>query len=113
MPYTTNFQLNLGANAKSANLLAGDINEFVAVDSQVNIYAVSSAVGTNISVFADSDIAVDDQEIVTIGTTLNKSDHLLDSFAVAGGTRLALTLRDTSGAATNDINTGVEVLPLI
>jgi len=113
MPYSTNFQLNLGANTKSANLLSGDINEFVPVDSQVNIYAVSSAVGTNITVLADSDVAVDDQEIVAIGTTLNKSDHLLDSFTVGGGTRLAIFLRDVSGAATNDINTGVEVLPLV
>ena len=113
MPYSTNFQLNLGANAKSSNLLSGDINEFVPVDSQVNIYGVSSAVGTNITVLADSDVAIDDQEIVAIGTTLNKSDHLLDSFAVGGGTRLAIFLRDTSGAATNDINTGVEVLPLV
>lgn len=113
MPYSTNNQVNLGANAKSANLLSGDINEFVPVDSQVNIYAVSSAVGTNITVLADSDVAVDDQEILPVGTTLNKSDHLLDSFAVGGGTRLAIFLRDTSGAATNDILTGVEVLPLI
>lgn len=113
MPYSTQNTVNLAANSKSSNLLSGDINEFVSVDSQINIYAVSSAIATNITVLADSDVAVDDQEILPVGTTLNKSDHLLDSFAVGGGTRLALFLRDTSGAATNDILTGVEVLPIV
>lgn len=112
MGYSTNNQVNLGANATSANLLSGDINEFVTVPSQVNIFAVSSAIGTNITVLADSDVAVDDQEILGIGTTLDKSQHLVDSFLVGAGTRLVLRLRDTSGAATNDILTGVEVNPI-
>lgn len=112
MGYSTTNTVNLGANAKSANLLSGDINEFITVASQVNLFAVSSAIGTNISMLADSDVAVDDQEILAIGTSLDKSQHLVDSFLVAAGTRLALTLRDTSGAATNDILTGVEVNPL-
>lgn len=111
MPYSTSNTVNLGANAKSANLLAGDINEFVPVRARVNVFAVSSAIGTNITVLADSDVAVDDQEILAIGTTMDKSQHLVDSFVVAPGTRLAITLRDTSGAATNDILVGVEVLP--
>jgi len=111
MGYTTSNTVNLGANATSANLLSGDINEFVPVRSRVNIFAVSSAVGTNITVFADSDVAVDDQEILAIGTSLDKSQHLVDTFAVAAGTRLNVRLRDTSGAATNDILVGVEVLP--
>jgi len=112
MSFSSSNTVNLGANAKSANLLSGDINEFVTVASQVNLFAVSSAIGTNITMLADSDVAVDDQEIVAIGTSLDKSQHLIDSFLVAAGTRLALTLRDTSGAATNDILTGVEVNPL-
>jgi len=111
MPYSTSNTVNLGANAKSANLLAGDINEFVPTRARVNVFAVSSAAGTNITILADSDVAVDDAEILAIGTTLDKSQHLVDSFAVAAGTRLAITLRDTSGAATNDILVGVEVLP--
>lgn len=113
MPYSTQNTVNLAADSKSANLLAGDINEFVPVDSQINVYAVASAISINITVLADSDVAVDDQEILPISTTLNKSDHLVDSFAVGGGTRLAITLRETAGVATVDILTGVEVLPLI
>lgn len=112
MAYSTSNTVNLGANATSANLLAGDINEFVTVNSQVNIFAASSAIGTNITVLADSDVAVDDQEILSIGTSLDKSQHLVDSFLVSAGTRLAIRLRDTSGAATNDILVGVEVNPI-
>lgn len=112
MAYSTSNTVNLGANATSANLLAGDINEFVTVPSQVNVFAASSAVGTNITALADSDVAVDDQEILSIGTSLDKSQHLVDSFLVNAGTRLAIRLRDTSGAATNDILVGVEVNPL-
>jgi len=112
MGYSTSNTVNLGANATSANLLSGDINEFVTVPSQVNIFAVSSAIGTNITVLADSDVAVDDQEILAIGTSLDKSQHLVDSFLVAAGTRLSARLRDTSGAATNDILVGVEVNPV-
>lgn len=103
---------NLAANTKSANLLSGDINEFVAQNSLVNVYAVASASGVRLSMLADSDIAVDDKEIVAIGTTLDKSQHLIDSFAVAAGTRLAATLRETAGVATTDILTAFEVLPL-
>ncbi len=112
MGYSTSNTVNLGANAKSANLLSGDINEFVTVPSQVNIFAVSSAAGTNLTVLADSDVAIDDQEILGIGTSLDKSQHLADSFLVAAGTRLAIFLRDTTGAATNDILVGVEVNPV-
>lgn len=112
MGYSTSNTVNLGANATSGNLLSGDINEFVTVPSQVNIFAVVSAVGTNMTVLADSDVAVNDQEILSIGTSLDKSQHLVDSFLVSAGTRLAITLRDTSGAATNDILVGVEVNPL-
>jgi len=110
--FTTSVTTNLAANTKTVNLLSGDINEFVTAVSQVNIYAASSASGVNVTALADSDVAIDDTEIVNIGTTLNKSDHLLDSFAVAAGTRLSLFLRETAGAATSDILVGVEVLPL-
>jgi hypothetical protein len=100
---------NIPANTKSANILAGDVNEFVSNGGQVNIYGVSSASGVRITVFADSDIVIDDKEIVSLGTTLDKSQHLFDSFVVEAGTRLSAFLRETAGVATTDILTGVEV----
>lgn len=112
MPYSSFLTTDIAANTKGANLLSGDVNEFVQSPSLVNVYAISSATGIRISMFADSDIAVDDKEIVPIGTTLDKSAHLVDSFMVAAGTRLAGFLRNTTAVATTDIITGFEVLPL-
>lgn len=109
---TVIYSANLTASTKTANILAGDINEFVPQMSQVNVYAVTSATGVRISLFADSDIAVDDKEIAAVGSTLNKSDHLLDSFVVGPGTRLAVFLRETAGAGTIDVYTCIEVIPL-
>jgi metal-dependent HD superfamily phosphatase/phosphodiesterase len=110
--YSSFNQANLTASTKTANILSGDINEFITSPSVINIYAVSSASGVRLSMLADSDVAIDDKEIVAIGTSLDKSQHLLDSFAVFAGTRLALTLRETAAAATTDVLLGVEVLPM-
>lgn len=112
MPTSQFENANLAASTKTANILAGDINEFVPYPAVVNVYAVSSASNVNINVLADSDVAIDDKEIVAIGTTLNRSDHMIDSFAVGAGTRLALTLRETGAVATTDVLTAVEIVPL-
>lgn len=112
MGWSTSITTNLAANTTTANLLSGDINEFVTVPSQINIFAVTSAAGVALTMLADSDVAIDDQEITGVGTSLDKSQHLLDSFLVQAGTRLALRLRETAGVSTADIITGVEVNPL-
>lgn len=112
MPSTTIYSANLTASTKTANILSGDVNEFVTQTSQVNVYQVSSATGVRCSVFADSDIAVDDKEIPFIGTTLVSSDQLIDSFVVMAGTRLSIFLRETAAVATTDVYTKVEVIPL-
>lgn len=103
---------NLAASTKTANILAGDINEFVDVPSQVTIYAISSAVGVRLTVMASKDIVVDDKEITAIGTSLIVPDHLRTSFQVGGRTRLAIFLRETAAVATTDVPLAVEVTPL-
>lgn len=104
-------QANLAASTKTANILSGDINEFVTQRSMVTVYAISSASGVRVNVLASSDVVVDDKEILPIGTSLLIPDHLLDSFAVAAGTRLAITLRETAGVATTDVLLAVDVQP--
>lgn len=111
MPTFTENRANLAASTKTANILSGQVVEFVEVDSIVSVYHVSSAGGVNTSVFADSDLVVDDREIVFIGTTLLE-DHLVDSFPVAAGTRLAIFLRETAAAATTDVLSKVKIDPL-
>ncbi len=112
MPSHTTNSVNLTASVKTANLLAGDILEFIPYNAVVKVYGVSSAIGVNMIVMADSDVAVDDKEIPFVGTTLSKSDHLVDSFMVRAGTRLAVFLRETAAAGTIDVYTHIEVIPL-
>jgi len=112
MPSHTTYSLNLTASTKTANLLAGDVIEFVPYNAVVKVYGVISALGVNMIVMADSDVAVDDKEIPFVGTTLDKSAHLIDSFMVRQGTRLAVFLRETAAAGTIDAYTHVEIIPL-
>jgi len=112
MPKTIIYDANLAASTKTANRLQGDVNEFVPYDALVRVTAVSSAIGIRMSVFADSDLLVDDKEIPFIGTSLIDKDHVIDEFEVDAGTRLAIFLRETAAAATTDVYTGVEIVPL-
>lgn len=112
MAFTTKYNANLTASTKTANLMQGDINEFITQRSLVNVYAVSSAIGVNMTLMADSDVAVDDKEIPFIGTTLDKQAHLMDSFYVGPGTRLAVFLRETAAVATTDVYFAIEIVPV-
>lgn len=112
MPKTTLYNANLTASTKTANILSGDVNEFVPYDAMVRITMVSSAIGIKASVFADSDLVVDDKEIPFIGTSLIDKDHVIDEFPIEAGTRLAVFLRETAAAGTTDVYTGVEITPL-
>lgn len=103
---------NLAASTKTANILAGDINEFVPVPSMVTVYAISSASGVRLTVQASQDTVVDDKEITAIGTSLLIPDHMRTQFAVGAGTRLAIYLRETAAAATTDVPLAVDVDPL-
>lgn len=111
MPKSVFYNANLTASTKTANILSGDVNEFVPYDAVVRLTAVSSAIGIKVSVFADSDLLVDDKEIPFIGTSLIDKDHVIDEFMVEAGTRLAIFLRETAAAGTTDVYTGIEVTP--
>lgn len=106
------YTVNLAASTKSANILSGDVNEFVPYPAQITIYAVSSATGIRMTSLADSDVVIDDKEIPYIGTTLDTSAHFVDQFEVEAGTRLAIFLRETAAVATTDIYVAVDVQPL-
>lgn len=112
MPKSVVYTANQAALSKTANLLAGDVNEFVPYDAEVKIRAVAVAIGIRLSVFADSDLIVDDKEVPYIGTTLIDDAHVVDSFVVEGGTRLAVTLRETANVATTDTYVSVEITPV-
>ena len=110
MPTSIIYSPNLTASTRTANILAGDQNEFVVDGGTVNVYAVSSAIGIKITVIADTEILIENKEIPFIGTTLDKQAHFLDSFDVEPGTRLIVFLNETAAVGTTDVYTGVEVL---
>lgn len=112
MPRSQFYNANLTASTKTANLMSGDVNEFVQYPALINIYSVSSAIGVRITVMADSDIVIDDKEITGIGTTLSTTDHIIDSFEVEQGTRLAIFLRETAAVGTTDVYVAADIQPI-
>lgn len=112
MPKSIVYTANQAALSTSSNLLSGDVNEFVPYPALVQVRAVSSATGMRISMFADTDLLVDDKEIPYIGTSLIDKDHVIDSFQVDAGTRLAIRGRETANVATTDYYVSVEITPV-
>lgn len=112
MPKSIVYTANQTALSKSANLLSGDVNEFIPYDAEVALRAVSSAIGMKLSVFADTDLIVDDKEIPYIGTSLIDKDHVVDTFVVEAGTRLSITGRETANVATTDYYVSIEITPI-
>ncbi len=112
MPKTIIYTANQAALTKTANLLSGDTNEFIPYDAIVRITAVTSAIGINLSVFADTDLLVDDKTIPFIGTSVLDKDNVIDEFEVDQGTRLAIFARETANVATTDHYVCVEITPI-
>lgn len=104
---------NLTASTKTGNLLADTDLAQLPYDAQISVYAVSSASGVNMEMGAGPDKVITDREILFIGTTVDKSAHLLtDPFIVAAGTNLSLFLRETAAVATTDVLIIIDATPL-
>lgn len=112
MPRSSFESANLAASTRTANILAGDINEFVAFPALIRLYGVSSAANVHATMFADSEVTIDNKEIVSLGTSLLVPDHLIDEFEVEAGTRLALFYDERGAVATTDVLTAIDVIPL-
>lgn len=107
MGYTTYRADNIAALSETS-ITNGDVNEWIANDGTVTIYAVASASGLKLTVYADQDLVVDRKELVSIGTTLSKFDHEFVSFEASAGTRILIKVSETSNVSTNDILVGLE-----
>jgi len=113
MPVVVNLRNdNLTASTKTGNLLANtDLNQ-MPFDGVLSVYGVSSAVGVNIEIGVGSEKVITDREIVFIGTSIDRSAHLIGEFAVAGGSNLSIFLRETTAAGTIDVIQIVEATEL-
>ena len=112
MPKSSFRNTDVTALSTTSNLLSGDVNEFVTYPAEVKIYACSSALGIRMSAFADTDLLIDDKEVVAIATSIDTTAHLVDTFQVAPNTRLAIRLRETANVSTSDVLTAIEINPL-
>lgn len=103
---------NISALFKSTSVLAGDVAcEIINYDAHVKVNAVSSASGIKLTMFADTDLIIDDKEITNIGTSMNELDSTFAEFDIEAGTKLALLYRETANVATSDIILSVEITP--
>jgi hypothetical protein len=110
MAITINVALdNVSANSVSADQLSGEKGRFVAAGDMVTLYAVSSADTMTIQFGTANDIFIDDKRFVTVGTTLNKSDHVVGQFVATNDGELSLKFRETGGVSTSDIRASIEV----
>lgn len=105
---------NIAANSTTTNVLAGLNYEFLPYDAHVEIYAVrDAAAGTvNLTANVGQDVAIDDNLIPFVGTSISTADHLVDQFDAEEGSRLTLRFRETAGVATSDVVWMVNITPL-
>jgi len=90
---------SIPANSTSANLLAGEKDEFVEEPSAVTLYALASAVGLKVILIVGSEVVIDDQEI-GVGTTLPKiPDDLVGQGGAFPGDRITLKAHNTTAGA--------------
>lgn len=112
MPSITVNNTNITANTRTANIFAGDPNEFINYPATIRLYQVSSASGVKTTLLFDTDVIVDNKEILFIGTSVDTSAHLMAEDDCEAGTRLSCFLQETAGVSTSDVLTLLDIEPL-
>lgn len=104
MPVTVNIRKdNLSASTKTGNILADTDLQQMPFDGVVTVYGVSSASSINVEMGVGSEKTITDREILFIGTTIDKSAHLITQLEAPQGANLSCFLRETAGVATTDV----------
>lgn len=97
-PVITN-ETSIAANSTSANLLAGDINEFLGRPSVVSLFCTGAAVGLRAQLLIGGDVVIDDQPISDANRFPITPDDFLSRGGGLGGARLTLRFRNTTVGA--------------
>jgi len=98
MPVIT-AETSIAANSTSANLLAGDINEFLGNPAVVSLFCTGAAVGLRAQLLIGSDVTIDDQEISDANRFPISPDDFLSRGGGLQGDRLTLRFRNTTVGA--------------
>jgi hypothetical protein len=91
--------LSVAANAVSANVYAGKLYEFPPRPSIVRVRISAAAAGLNATLLVGGVSIVNDQAISQSNRWPILPDDLVIQIPVRAGSRLVLTLRNTTGAA--------------
>ncbi len=87
-------------NSKSANVLAGQMEEFVSVPSLVRLYATGSVTGLLVNMIAGGAVMIDDQAIGFQNRFPLVPDDFIYEFGATGPSdRLILTFRNPTGGS--------------
>lgn len=97
MPVITN-QTTIAANATSANLLTGDINEFLGRASVISLFVTSALIGIRAQLLIGADVTIDDQPVSDADRFPITPDDFLSRGGGLPGDRLTLRFRNTTGA---------------
>lgn len=91
---------SVAANARSANVLAGLLEEIVTRPSVVRLYATGSATGLRVSIFGGGAVVIDDQGVGAGNRDPLVPDDMVYEFGLTGPVdRLALFFRNTTAGA--------------
>jgi len=97
----TNVATAVGANASTANILAGKAEVYLTANSALSFYIAASAVGILATILVGDSVVVDDQEVSGINRFPIRPDDLFARAGGAGGDLVFLRLRNrTAGALT-------------
>lgn len=97
MPTMQN-SLTIAANAVSANVLAGELYEFLSAQAQVILSNTGSAIGLNVTFLAGGVTLLNDQAISLQNRFPIIPDDIITQEVIPSGARLLLTFRNTTGA---------------
>jgi len=101
---TAQGQISIAANALVANIISGQMVEFLPTDSYVQIALNQAVTGLIATVKADQDLILEDTGssnlLVKTTSPIFPDDFFLE-FAVSGGSRLLISARNTTAAAIN------------
>lgn len=90
--------VSVGANAVSANVLAGEQFEFLAQNSQVTYSTTGAGTGLRSTLLAGGVTLINDQAIGLQNRFPVIPDDVLSQELVPAGSRLLCTFRNTTGA---------------
>ena len=92
-------ETSVAADSTTANLLAGDINEFLGRPSVVSLFVAAAAVGIRAQLLVGKDVVIDDQPVSDANVFPRTPDDFLSRGGGLGGERLTLRFRNTTAGA--------------